>query len=517
MLKYRNIVFLLLMMPFALASQDAGLTDGYHQFFYPNGVISSEGYIRDGKPDGYWISYYVTGVKKSEGKRTSFLLDSTWVFYDNAGDTLEKITYLLGRKNGYSFQYRKDAYYGLYVYIQELFAGDQKEGLAYVYYPDGSVKQTIPYNQGKKEGLSKEYDREGNIITLYEYSNDFMINRQLINRTDNSGLKQGEWRDFHDNGAVSREMTYKDDLLHGFYREFNRMGHLIASMLYENGRLIEGETGESSDIEIVNRYNDDGQLIYSGPYRNDIPVGIHREYDNDGDILNAKIYSDKGVMLSEGIIDIEGNRNGGWKDFYEDESLKAEGQYTANRRSGNWSFYNRSGRVIQTGVYNNGRVDGLWRWYYDDGSVLREEEYYLGLRDGLYTEYSIEGEIIATGEYADGERNGFWRFSAGDITEEGNYIFGLRDGMWRAYYNDGQIRFRGSYVQGNPDGIHLIYHSNGRLMEERYYQNGLKERTWKRFTEEGIQIIAVSYRRDTETAINGVRIRATEGGVRIIR
>jgi len=71
--------------------------DGFHQFKYPNGVISSEGIIKDGKPEGYWKSYYVTGVKKSEGKRTSFLLDSLWLFYDQAGDTTENISYLLGK------------------------------------------------------------------------------------------------------------------------------------------------------------------------------------------------------------------------------------------------------------------------------------------------------------------------------------------------------------------------------------------------------------------------------------
>ncbi len=62
--------------------------DGFVQFFYPNGQISSEGTMRDGKPDGYWTTYYVTGIKKSEGKRTNFLLDSIWTFYNNEGDTI---------------------------------------------------------------------------------------------------------------------------------------------------------------------------------------------------------------------------------------------------------------------------------------------------------------------------------------------------------------------------------------------------------------------------------------------
>ena len=84
------------------------IQDGYQVFKYPNGAVSSEGLFKNGKPEGFWKSYYVTGVKKSEGKRTNFLLDSIWIFYDQAGDTIEKISYLFGKKNGYYCKYKKD-------------------------------------------------------------------------------------------------------------------------------------------------------------------------------------------------------------------------------------------------------------------------------------------------------------------------------------------------------------------------------------------------------------------------
>ena len=65
-------------------------------------------FFKNGKPEGFWKSYYVTGVKKSEGKRTNFLLDSIWVFFDQTGDTTEKINYLFGKRNGWSYKYKKD-------------------------------------------------------------------------------------------------------------------------------------------------------------------------------------------------------------------------------------------------------------------------------------------------------------------------------------------------------------------------------------------------------------------------
>jgi antitoxin component YwqK of YwqJK toxin-antitoxin module len=486
-------------------------------FKYPNGTVSGEGLMRNGKPDGFWKSYYVTSVKKSEGKRTNFLLDSIWVFYDQAGDTLEKINYLIGKKNGYYYKYKKDPAEGLYIWSKELYAGDKKEGTAYIYYPDHRIKQTITYNKGKKEGLSKEFDKDGNIITLLEYNNDFLISREKINRTDNSGLKQGEWKEFYPSGGKKSEKTFKDDQLHGYYKEYDNKGNLILTMLYENGSIVKSNVEDEPDIEIVNKYDQSGKLIYSGPYRNQVPVGIHREFGPDGKIANSKIYNDNGLLLSEGIVDEAGNKNGKWKDLYPSGKIQAEGQYTDNRRTGLWKFSNEEEKGEQTGYYNNGRPDGIWKWYYENGALLREEEYFQGMRDGAYTEYSRNGEIIAQGQYSDGEKNGEWKYKSGNNIEEGKYIIGLRDGVWKSYYQDGKLKFKGNFIQGNADGTHAWYYENGKMKEERYYRMGLREKTLKKFDEEGNLILTIAYKNDTEISINGVKIKLPESDVKLIK
>ncbi|HRW85781.1 MAG TPA: hypothetical protein P5180_10145 [Bacteroidales bacterium] len=499
------------------AQSNEQISDGYQIFRYPNGNISGEGILKDGKPEGYWKSYYVTGVKKSEGRYRNFMLDSIWVFYDQAGDTTDKINYLFGKRNGYYFKYRKSPSDGLYLWSKELYAGDKKEGTGFIYFPDGKIQQTISYNEGKREGLSREFDKDGNVITLLEYNNDFLVSRERINRTGSKGLKQGEWVDFYPNGNKKSEKTYKDDLMHGYYKEYDMKGNLVLTMLYDNGSIVESNVEDQPDIEIVNRYDENNKLIYSGPFRNNIPVGVHREYDASGKVKNSFHYNDNGLLLSEGIIDEAGNRNGTWKDFYPDGNVMAEGSYNDNRRTGLWKFYTASGKTEQTGFYNNGRPDGLWKWYYENGSILREEEYFQGLRDGEYTEFSSEGEIIGQGRYSDGERNGDWKFKTGDIIEEGKYIIGLKDGQWRSYYLDGTLKFKGNYSQGNPDGQHLYYYENGKIREEQYYKTGIRQRTWKKYDEEGMPYITITYKDDIETSINGVRINLPESDVKLIK
>ena len=500
-----------------LAQEKEDLKDGYQIFKYPNGAISSEGLIKNGKAEGFWKSYYVTGIKKSEGKRTNFLLDSIWIFYDQAGDTTDKINYLFGKKNGWYYKYKKDASRGVYIWSKELFAGDRKEGTAYIYFPDNKIQQTIAFNSGKKEGLSKEYDKEGNIITLLEYNNDFLVSRERINRLDNKGLKQGEWKEFYLNGGIKSEKTFKDDLMHGYYKEYDNRGKLVLTMLYENGSIVKSRVEDEPDIEIVNKYDQEGKLIYSGPYRNKVPVGIHREYGKDSKVNNAFIYNDNGLMLSEGIVDVAGNRNGKWKDFFSNGKVQDEGQFSDNRRSGLWKFYNISEKVEQTGYYNNGRADGLWKWYYDNGALLREEEYFQNQRDGSCTEYSVTGEIIAQGQYSDGEKNGEWKYASGDYTEEGKYIIGLKDGVWRSYYTNRKLKFKGNFVQGNPDGKQSYYYESGKIKEEQYFQMGIREKTRKKFDEEGIPMLVIAYKNDVEISINGVKIKLPESDTKLIK
>jgi antitoxin component YwqK of YwqJK toxin-antitoxin module len=80
-----NFIFFLLSL--GLSAQQKGETNpnGPNKFLYPNGKVSSEGVMRDGKPDGYWKTYYLNGKVKSEGNRKEFQLDSIWKFYTEDG------------------------------------------------------------------------------------------------------------------------------------------------------------------------------------------------------------------------------------------------------------------------------------------------------------------------------------------------------------------------------------------------------------------------------------------------
>ena len=420
------LVLLTVLSGLEVNAQDPVPRDGFVQFFYPGGNLSSEGMMREGKPDGFWTTYYPTGIKKSEGKRTNFLLDSIWTFYDNKGDTLQKISYMFGKKNGYHLIYgyeglKQGLDYGVIV-SRELYVNDRREGLSYYYYDDGKLKSEVSFVNGKRQGLSREYGKDGMIRTLNYYHNGYLTDREEINRTDPNGYRQGVWKEFYDDGKLKTERSYRNGELDGLYKEFNSKGNLVMVLKYASGQVIAEDIEDEETIEIRNTYDDRNRLVSSGPYRENVPIGIHRQYNPDGDVIGSNTFDNEGNVIAEGIVDEEGKKQGTWNDFYPTGEKKTDGQYTDNYRVGKWRFYRRNGQLEQNGTYNRGRPHGLWTWYYEDGNILREESFFNGREDGTLIEYSQTGRIITQGDYIDGEREGEWYYREGDHIEVGSYI-----------------------------------------------------------------------------------------------
>ncbi len=523
MKNYLLLVILIICSGEVLYSQDSITKinpNGYNIMYYPNGRKLSEGYLKDGKPEGYWKTYYTTGIIKSEGNRKNFLLDSIWIFYNSTGDTTVKINYLMGKKNGYYYEYVTDRsrpeFIGK-VKSKELYVNDIKEGMSYYYYDDGKLKETINYRNEKPNGTSIEYAEDGRVIAIKRYSKGSIVERQRINRYNENKKKNGEWLEFYEGIKIKSESNYKNGVLHGYYKEYNQNGKLILTLLYQDGKLIEEVKEDTRDIVIKEERNEQGNIIESGPYLDDIPVGIHKTFDNEGNIIGSRIYDDQGSLLSTGIIDREGKKEGKWIDYYRTGKMKDKGSYSNNKREGKWTFYFPEGGIEQIGYYNSGFEDGQWIRYHNNGNIFVEESYYRGKEDGYYTEYDEDGNIITEGDFLEGEKEGKWLLEINDLRAEGEFITSLRDGKWRYYYNDGTLLFEGNYIQGNPDGKHKYYYPDGDLKEEQYYSNGIPNKHWKRYDEEGNLVVTITYMDGKEYRINGVRIDLPYDEVKILK
>ncbi|MCW3103549.1 MAG: hypothetical protein JWO09_1989 [Bacteroidetes bacterium] len=503
------IRIILVFLPLCVFGQTPPNTNpnGYNKFYYDNGVVSSEGMMRDGKPDGYWKTYSQNGKIKSEGNRKNFQLDSTWRFYNEQGKLAFEFNYKDGKKNGLKKTY--DLKEGMLV-TSENYENDVKQGLTISYYKDGKVKQTIPFVAGKEEGAGFEYAPDSTIITLTQYKMGFVQKEEKINRRDAAGLKQGMWKEFYPTGVVKTEVNYTDDKMNGYFKEYSPKGSLVNTTKYINGAL-QTNVPELAKLDVKTTYYENGAVKFTATYKDGVAEGIQREFSPEGKVVGAKLYSE-GVLTGEGILDTAGRQQGMWTEYHPNGQIKSKGEYLNGKRIGEWVFYHPNGKVEQKGKYDKkGKAQGTWKWYYESGNLLREENYRNDLQDGMMTEYSDAGpdsvKVITKGEYVDGQKEGPWTLELPDYREEGSYKGGLRDGEWKHYYTStGNLRFTGKFIDGVPDGNQVFYYPNGKERQTGKYVGGLKEGEWRFYDESGFLFLTILFKNDIEIRFDGVKV-----------
>ncbi|MCK5169120.1 MAG: hypothetical protein KAQ75_04500 [Bacteroidales bacterium] len=492
-----------------LAQNDTLQTNNvYKEFKYKNGNISSEGYLKENMPTGLWKSYYITGIKKSEGKWSNNKLDSIWIFYDQLGDTIEKINYYIGKKNGHHYRYYKTDKNKNKILSKDLYVNGQRNDKSYFYYENGKIKKVIPYLNDKKQGVGFEYDKKGNIVTITRYRNNEIIVQENINRYSTKGDKDGVWKEFYINGNIKEEKTYLNGKLNGYFKLYNEEGKLIDAIKYNNGEVDINSNDFETEIEIKEKYDETENLNFQGSYKKSVPIGVHRYFDSKGNVTKCKTYNITGNIVAEGIVLINGKEEGEWIYFYENNKKRATGKFNKGKKQGNWTYYYSNGCIQQTGTYTNGKLTGIWKWYYESGELLKEEFYIYGQLDGEANEYTELGNIISKGNYIEGNKEGEWIYRIGDQEYKGKYVMDFKDGVWKSYYLGKEIlSSEGRFIHGNPDGKHEYFYPDGKLKEEKYYSEGRKVKSWSKYDEYGDLVLVVQYKEGKVYKINGVKVK----------
>lgn len=506
----KKLIFILFLLPFILQAQYVDRSHkNYKAFRYSNGLLSSEGLMIEGKPNGYWITYFPNELRKSEGNRKNFLLDSTWKFYHENGNLKSVFTYKEDLRNGKSYYYEN-----CQLVKEENYVNGELEGKQITYYESKDsvllTKTITTFVKGKKDGLAYEFAKDGRIITIIEYSKDFVSNREKINRKDKQGRKQGIWKTYYNNERVKVEERYKNDLLNGYVKYYSANGKLESASLYIDG-VKQSEEENKADFNIQNSYYADGkirtQITYNLGGKKD---GIAQTFKQNGEVEKTEIFKN-GYLLSIGIIDAEGLYQGMWENYYLNGKLKSKGEYLDGKKYGKWIYYFQNGKVEQEGYYDkNGSFTGTWKWYYDNSQLLRTEEFRRGLEDGMLEEYDRNGKLITKGEYFDGEQEGEWFYELNDHREEGKYRYGERNGKWVHYYPNGKLSFEGSYVEGNPEGKHKYYYENGTLEKIEQYSYGAKDGKWVWYDIDGLESLTITYKDGKARKIDGSRLKISD-------
>lgn len=485
---------------------------GYKKFYHPNGTISAEGMMQDGKPVGMWKSYYPDGTLKSEGIRKNNNPDSIWNFYNRQGILTGKISYRDGERNGYSEEYDFSADTGQVYYLKakELYLNGKKNGESEYYRPNGVLDRTLEYEDGYKHGKEIFYNDTGLIITIVRYVYDNITDSENINRVDRHGQKQGVWKSFYPSGQLKESASYLDGQLHGYKRLYNEKGKLVQTDYYIRGTKQTKEAQQKAETEnepeYIREYYNSGNIKSEGAFINEKPVGVHTYYAPDGKIEYALDFDTTGTKTGKGLYSQDGKRVGKWQHFYSGGSLKSEGLYQNGLRHGKWTFYFPNSKTEQTGNYLNGKPQGAWKWFYESGAVRRTGQFRNGKEYGEFVEYSQTYDTLAVGSYSEGFKQGLWKRYVNDMTYMENYSYGSLDGDVKHYFSDGTLAFEGTYTGGLPDGEHIYYHPNGKIKLKAFYFSGKRTKKWYKYAPDGQLVSVAEYKNDEKIKIDGVNL-----------
>ena len=187
------------------------------------------------------------------------------------------------------------------------------------------------------------------------------------------------------------------------------------------------------------KYNDDKELIYTGQFTDDIPVGTFTYFYKDGKKKAELTYS--ATQIGEAAV-INYHQNG---------KIMATGTYLNQLRHGDWVFFDEQGNCICEEQYDTGKKTGNWKTYYFDGNINEEISYAEDLKNGPWIQYFTDGVVKVQGFYSNGLLEGETRYyhPNGDIMVLGIYIHNLKEGNWKFFDEQGVLVKEQKYLKGS--------------------------------------------------------------------
>ena len=190
---------------------------------------------------------------------------------------------------------------------------NKKTGKWYIYYPNGVLLSMAEYDNGIKNGVYLECDKNGAVLVQENFKNDKLDGEQKKYFSAKTGR------------ILKSSNSYKEGKFHGTCTEYSESGLIQSQVQYSNGKK-DGAT---------RWYFSNGKIAMEQFYSNEMLNGIQ------------KIYNQQGILLSEGKF-ANNLKTGLWTEYYDSGKMKAQGNYTEDKKTGAWKLYDEAGNLSKT-------------------------------------------------------------------------------------------------------------------------------------------------------------------------
>ena len=313
-------------------------------------------YDREGKKHGYWKTFFDDWSVRTECYYRHGMRDGFYKEYDEKGN-LKKIT-----------KYVND--------VEQVLESDMKPLIVqHEYYPNGKVKREASFRDGKREGVWREFDEQGNVLNSQTYQKGVLVGQGIV---DTDGKRRGLYKEFYPDSTLRAE---------GVFVEGQRSGEW--KFYYHNGQVQEvGRYNEGQPDGIWTWYYENGQKQIEEQFFKGTPNGPYKEYDSRGNTIVTGTYFD-------------GMKNGKWTEEIGD--MRTQGEYRNDKQVGEWVSYYDNNKLAFKGTFNAGYPDGEHFFYYENGRLREIQKYAAGVKHGDWKKYLDTGELYFTVTYDQGK------------------------------------------------------------------------------------------------------------------
>jgi len=377
--------------------------------------------------------------------------------------------------------------------------------------------------QGRRHGEWREYDLEGNWLTILNFVRGEQTGTGRARRPGRQLMPGGG-----DELLTVRAPINDAQRLHGSAEVFNPDGTLLARGEFSAGAMsgaweilhANGKVHERGNLEAGRRsgewetFNESGALVRRTAYVRGNPSGVYEEFDTEG----RMVVHGRHRPAPSGSA-----RDGTWR-FFEDGMLVRRVEYLQDRvvevyelerapaepaedanpmlAYGVWVVKDPDGRVLRRVELRADAPDGVWEELHPDGRTAAMGQMRGSARVGEWTRYYPNGNKQEVCEYVNGELHGTLRRwnEVGELTVEGEYRNGRRTGVWREFYPDGKtLRIERNYSGDEVlDGPQREFDRNGELIKEETYVRGVRHGLYREWHEAGRIAVEGNYDNGTQ-------------------
>lgn len=303
---------------------------------------------------GKWIEFHENGINKLVGGYVEDKKHGIFKEYDKNGKLIAIYKY----EDGQLAESSKD--------VDVL---DERK----TYHPNANVKTSGTYRDGKLQGFLREFDENGKLLKSEQYDEGVKLAEGVL---DSIAREQGLWKYFYETGELRAEGKYLDAKKIEEWKYYFRNGKLEQVGSYKRDIPVGKWTW----------YYENEKLHREETYKNGKPDGNSVEYDRLGYLVLSGKYVDGkrvgdwfyyvGDHMEEGKYR-DGNKEGLWLGYYdEDKKDKSfEGAFKDGAEDGIHTYWFETGIVKEIRMYKVGQKTGKWILNSEDGAPYLNSEY----------------------------------------------------------------------------------------------------------------------------------------------